>query len=171
LKRRGLSNIFYLDDKSGGFKPVVSNESLAQCFGEALVTWVANRELMGQESDFIPISLSSLFANDHLLYSVFLIAATNTFVRFMHFRFGSHYAELISTITAEDQEALIMDSEKDSYVHVRVSEWFNLQSSRGRRTALCHVLALLRWHDAHNSTSKLGRTSESDTSMDESDSG
>lgn len=33
----------------GEVEPCMSNETLAQCFGEAVVAWNANRELSGQE--------------------------------------------------------------------------------------------------------------------------
>jgi hypothetical protein len=71
-----------------------------------------------------------------------------SFLRFMHFRFGSHYAEYIDTIDEMVQKTLINDSGKDTFVRVQRSKWFNLQAGDGRRMALCHVLALLRWHDA-----------------------
>lgn len=39
----------HIDDNSREIRPVVSNETLAQYFGEAIVTWTANRQLLGQE--------------------------------------------------------------------------------------------------------------------------
>ncbi|KJZ76407.1 hypothetical protein HIM_04136 [Hirsutella minnesotensis 3608] len=149
----------HIDDKSGEIHPIVSNETLAQCFGEAIVAWTANRQLLGQ---------------DYRRCSVFLIAAASTFVRFVHFQFGSHYADLLDATDAEAQEALIADGEKDTYVQMRSSKWLNLQTSQGRRIALCHVLALLRWHGEHSFGAEMAQTSmapgDSDTSMDETDS-
>jgi len=80
-------------------------------------------------------------------YSVFLIAAINTFLRFLHFRFGSHYEEYLDCISEQTQKDLIQDENRDTFVHMSSIAWFNLQSSEGRRIALCHIMALLRWHD------------------------
>ena len=33
------------------------------------------------------------------------------------------------------------------------TKWLNLQSSEGRRTALCNIMALLRWHISRGSSS------------------
>ncbi|KND86212.1 hypothetical protein TOPH_09155 [Tolypocladium ophioglossoides CBS 100239] len=139
LEAKRAFKYLHIDDKSEEVRPVVSNETLAQCFGEAIITWTAKRKSMGQEL---------------LPRSVFLIAAASTFLRFLHCHFGSHYAELVDATEGEDQKALIADSEKDTYVYMQSSKWLNLQSTRGRRIALCHVLALLRWHDEHESSSE-----------------
>ncbi|KAK4075265.1 hypothetical protein Purlil1_12695 [Purpureocillium lilacinum] len=155
---------------TGETRPVVSNEVLAQCFGEAVVAWMANRRLIGQESDLIrslsfSFSLSSS-ADDHSLRSVFLITASNTFLRFVHFRFGSHYAELVDSTDMATQQALVADINKDTCVHMQCSKWFNLQAAQGRRAALCHVLALLRWHDnaAEVLNNEVGKGSSDDDS-------
>lgn len=37
---------------TGETRPIVSNEVVAQCFGEAVATWVANRDSIGQESGY-----------------------------------------------------------------------------------------------------------------------
>ena len=92
----------------------------------------------------------SQWLTEGVSYSVLGIAAANTFLRFMHFRFGSHYAEYIDTIDETVQKTLINDSGKDTFVRMQSSKWFNLQAGDGRRMALCHVLALLRWHDAQD---------------------
>jgi hypothetical protein len=80
--------------------------------------------------------------------SVFLIAATNVYVRFMHFRFGADYAAYLNARDLAAQEALVNDASRDTFVHLQCTKWFNLGSVKGRRDTLCHVLALLRWHDA-----------------------
>lgn len=41
----------HVDKVTGVIKPIVSNETMAQCFGEALITWKANRQRLRQESD------------------------------------------------------------------------------------------------------------------------
>lgn len=46
-----------VDNATGEIKPIVSNETLAQCLGEAVITWKANRRLVGQESDLLHSSL------------------------------------------------------------------------------------------------------------------
>lgn len=81
---------------------------------------------------------------------VYLIAATNTFIRFVHFKFGSDYHECIDAETESIQRALVDDDDKDTFVHMHSSKWFNLQALEDRRSALCHVLALIRWHDEQN---------------------
>jgi hypothetical protein len=80
--------------------------------------------------------------------SVFLIAATNVYVRFMHFCFGADYAAYLNARDLAAQEALVNDASRDTFVHLQCTKWFNLGSVKGRRDTLCHVLALLRWHDA-----------------------
>ncbi|KAK3291877.1 uncharacterized protein B0H64DRAFT_468637 [Chaetomium fimeti] len=119
----------HFDDQTGKSKPIVSNETLAQYLGEAVITWKANRNLLAQD--------------------VFLIAATNVYVRFVHFRFGSDYEQYVDATNVEVQRALVDDPARDTCVHMQATKWFNLASARGRRGALCHVLALLRWHQAH----------------------
>ncbi|PLN79114.1 hypothetical protein BDW42DRAFT_201838 [Aspergillus taichungensis] len=80
------------------------------------------------------------------LAHVFLIASTSTFIRFVHFKFGSGYEEYIAAATKEDQRVLVDDETKDIFAYMSSTKWFNLQSPEGRRVALCHILALLRWH-------------------------
>ncbi|KAJ5471928.1 hypothetical protein N7539_008497 [Penicillium diatomitis] len=67
LEAKRAFKYIHSDDRTGDCKPVVSNETLAQYLGEAVITWRANRDLLGQEE---------------YTGSVFLIAATNTFLRF-----------------------------------------------------------------------------------------
>lgn len=43
---------------------------------------------------------------------------------------------------------IINDEGKEAFVYMQSTRWFNLQSREGRRVALCHVLSLVRWHDA-----------------------
>lgn len=83
--------------------------------------------------------------------SVFLIAATNTFIRFVHFEFGSHYGEYIDAASEHLQRTLADDEDKDTFVHMHSTKWFNLQSPEGRKSALCHILALVKWHERSDS--------------------
>ena len=85
---------------------------------QAVITWKANQQLVGQGSDLLHSSLIChvLLLTAYLCRSVFLIAAANTFLRFIHFRFGSHYAEYIDAIGGSAQEALLRDSGKDTLV-------------------------------------------------------
>lgn len=43
---------------------------------------------------------------------------------------------------------MIHNADKEKFVHMRRTRWFNLETPRARYDALCHVLALVRWHDA-----------------------
>lgn len=93
----------------------------------------------------------------------------------MHFHFGSHYAEYIDSIDETVQKTFINDNGMDTFVRMQSSKWFNLQSSDGRRMALCHVLALLRWHEAQEKTRSQAaydstESSDSDYSMESDDS-
>lgn len=115
------------DDKS---HPVVTDETLAPYLGEAVITWHGNRSFLDRD--------------------VFVIAVSNTFVRFIHFHFGADYEEYLNA-NDKDQRILVKDTSKDTYVYGRFSKWFNLETKDGRKDALCHVLALLRWHDDHPS--------------------
>ncbi|GAM89634.1 hypothetical protein ANO11243_076730 [Dothideomycetidae sp. 11243] len=120
------------DGDESQISSTVANNMLAQCFREAFVAWNAKREVLGQD--------------------VFLIIGAGTCIRFMHFRFGSDYAEYIDAPNATAEVALLADKNKDTCVHLQSSQWFNLQSRDGRRKALCHLLALLRWHDSNDAT-------------------
>jgi len=71
-------------------------------------------------------------------------------VRFIHFKFGRDYAEYVDALDETAQIELINDEEKDACVYMHSTKWFNLQLQEGRRIALCHILALLRWHDAQD---------------------
>lgn len=75
-----------------------------------------------------------------------------------------HYAEYIDAIDETTQRAIIDDKEKDTFVRMYSTEWFNLLSNKGRREALCHILALLRWHEMNNTL--LEEAPESLTSED-----
>ena len=81
---------------------------------------------------------------------MFLIAICSTFVRFIHFRFGDHYGDYLDATNKVEQIHLINDKSKDTCVYMRSTRWFNLQASEGRRLAVCHTLALLRWHGAQD---------------------
>lgn len=83
------------------------------------------------------------------LLSVFLVAATSTFVRFMHFKFGSQYRHYLDAKSERQQQRLVDQDgrDNDTFVGMESSEWYNLQSSEGRKAAICHTLALLRWHE------------------------
>lgn len=48
--------------------------------------------------------------------SVFLIAATNTFIRFLHFTFGREYREYLDAEGVDEQKELAQDSEKDTSI-------------------------------------------------------
>ncbi|GAB1313422.1 hypothetical protein MFIFM68171_03632 [Madurella fahalii] len=113
-------------EEKDSYIPVVSDENLAQCLGEAIVTWKANYDRLGN--------------------GIFLIAATNTFIRFIRFTFGRDYLEYLDANNKDTQQALVDDPEKYVCVYMQTTKWLNLQSSEGRRIALCHVLALVAWH-------------------------
>jgi hypothetical protein len=55
--------------------------------------------------------------------------------------------EYLDASTENSQRELINDGQKDTFVYMNSSKWCNLQTGEGRRIALCHVLALLRWQD------------------------
>ncbi|KAK3364190.1 hypothetical protein B0T25DRAFT_598066 [Lasiosphaeria hispida] len=125
--KRAFTHVEF-DKRTDDFRPTVSDGNLAQYLGEAIITWKANPEL--------------------LPHSVFLIAATNTFMRFIQFSFSRDYLEYLDALDVETQLEIINDPERAVFVSMQSSRWMNLQSSLGRRAALCHVLALLRWHNA-----------------------
>ncbi|KAK0627105.1 hypothetical protein B0T14DRAFT_562940 [Immersiella caudata] len=63
------------------------------------------------------------------------------------------------------------DPGKEVFVAMQSSTWFNLQSPDGRRAALCHILALLRWHAAQGSMHHGGDTDLDDGDSDDMDIG
>lgn len=86
-------------------------------------------------------------ADVSLASSVFLIAATNTFVRFLHFTFGRDYLDYLDAPSVDEQKALAQDPNKDVTVCMHSTKWLNLQSRDARRDALCHVIALVAWYE------------------------
>ncbi|KXX82373.1 hypothetical protein MMYC01_201286 [Madurella mycetomatis] len=123
--KRAFQHIRF-EERSGNYTPTVSNAHLAQYLGEAVVTWKDNQE--------------------YLANGVFLIAATSTFIRFIHFTFGRDYMEYLDAPDQETQIDLANDDERDAFAYMHSTDWFNLQLPEGRRIALCHILALVRWH-------------------------
>ncbi|KAH7247243.1 uncharacterized protein BKA55DRAFT_514584 [Fusarium redolens] len=115
------------NEKENKHVPVLSNEYLAQYLGEAVITWGSNQQLLGD--------------------GIFVVAAVGTFVRFIRYEFGCNYAEYLSATTLNGQLDIISDPGKDTFVHMHGTRWFNIQSSEGRRGALCCLLALHRWFD------------------------
>ncbi|KAK0736568.1 hypothetical protein B0T21DRAFT_367191 [Apiosordaria backusii] len=118
------------EETTGSYIPCVSNEHLAQYLGEAVITWKGNQEYLGND--------------------VFLIAATNIFIRFIHFAFGRDYMEYLDAVDERTQIDLANNDDKDAFVYMHSTGWFDLQTQEGRRIALCHILALLRWHNAED---------------------
>jgi hypothetical protein len=90
-------------------------------------------------------------------------------VRFINFKFGRDYAEYIDAVNETAQIELINDEKKDVCVYMHSTKWFNLQSQEGRRIALCHLLALLRWHDAHDAQDALHSQTTDDAMGPEDD--
>lgn len=105
--------------------------------------------------------------------SVFLLAATNTFLRFIHFKFGSHYGEYVDAASEMTQKTLVDDENRDTFIYMHSTKWFNLQSPGGRKSALCHILAMVRWHDERNTIlfpvvdDSSGPEDDSDLSMED----
>ncbi|KAJ9155544.1 hypothetical protein NKR23_g2112 [Pleurostoma richardsiae] len=136
------------DDKSGRYKPIVPTDNLAQCLGEAVIAWKEHQQL--------------------LRHGVFLVAATNTFLRFIHFKFGRDYAEYLDASDEATQKHIANDQDKDTFVYMHGTEWFNIQSREGRQAVLCHILAILRWHDDHElSRGRASAEEDSDQDYDE----
>ena len=96
-----------------------------------------------------------------MVCSIFLITATNTFIRFIRFSFGRDYEEYLRAESEKAQLEIVDDGDMDAFVYMESTKWFNLQSGDGRRRALCHVLALLRWHDQEQKQEGWGYRSES----------
>ncbi|CAH0014517.1 unnamed protein product [Clonostachys rhizophaga] len=87
----------YFDEKREEHVPLILNENLAQWLGEAIVTWKANMDVL-QNGNF---------------YSVFMIAASNTFVHFLHSSFGKDYLEYLDAMDEAEQRDIIGDEDKD----------------------------------------------------------
>lgn len=85
-------------------------------------------------------------------------------MRFIHFRFGKDYLDYLDATDGDAQRELINDQRKDTCVHMHSTKWFNLQFPEGRRTALCHVLALVRWH---GDTGSMGEDQQSSNDDDD----
>ena len=81
---------------------------------------------------------------------VFIIAATSTFVRFTRFTFGKDYLAYLDAATKSAQQEIIKNKTKDACAYVENSNWFNLQTKEGRKAAMCHILALLRWQEVND---------------------
>lgn len=49
LEAKRAFKYIHIDNRTEEIRPIVSNETVAQCLGEAVITWKANRELLQQE--------------------------------------------------------------------------------------------------------------------------
>lgn len=58
--------------------------------------------------------------------------------------------EYLGARDEETQVDLANDDERDAFVYMNSTDWLNLQLPEGRRVALCHILALVRWHEAED---------------------
>ncbi|KAK4034691.1 hypothetical protein C8A01DRAFT_38850 [Parachaetomium inaequale] len=67
-----------------------------------------------------------------IFFFTILIAATNTYVRFVHFHFGADYEAYLDARSVATQEALINDDSRDALVYMQCTNWFNLQSFNGK---------------------------------------
>lgn len=157
----------YFDEKTESYEPVTSNEHLAQCFGEAVITWKGNRKSIGDKYVGLVNQCQELLLTPDLLGSVFVVAATNTFLRFCHFRFGPAYMQYLDAKDEMSQKQLAENMPEDTCVYVELSDHFNIQSPKGRRAALCHTFALIQWHDNQRNR----RNSERDDDDDDNDTG
>ncbi|KAI0399639.1 hypothetical protein F4802DRAFT_602827 [Xylaria palmicola] len=140
----------YSEDKAGRYMPIISNQNLAQYLGEAVITWKENQKFLQR--------------------GVFLIAATNTFVRFLHFRFGRDYSDYLDAIDKQAQMRIVNDEQRDPHAYMHSTRWLNLQSGEGRKNALCHILALIRWHEDFTESNSQGSAYRSEDSGSDSDS-
>ncbi|RAL04870.1 uncharacterized protein BO80DRAFT_422102 [Aspergillus ibericus CBS 121593] len=125
LEAKKAFKSMYIEERTGRSMPRVSNETLAQYLGEALVAWRANRDFLNQD--------------------VFLIVGTNAFVRFINFKFNTGYEEYLDAESEAAQTAVVQRGDGNVFAYMHSTKWFCLQSSEGREAALCHVLALIRW--------------------------
>ncbi|PLN82507.1 hypothetical protein BDW42DRAFT_200397 [Aspergillus taichungensis] len=130
LEAKKAFKTIHIDEQTRRVQPVVSNETLAQYLGEAIAAWRANQKL--QQED------------------VFLIAGTNTFMRFVHFRFGVDYAEYMDATSETAQSILAANKDKDTFIYMHSTKWFNLQPHDDRKSALCHILAIIKWQNRRN---------------------
>ncbi|KAG8407979.1 hypothetical protein J3459_018294 [Metarhizium acridum] len=137
----------HIDPQTGRSSPVVSNNTIAQYLGEAVLAWRANRDVLGQ--------------------NVFLIAVSNTFMSFIHFSFGADYDEYLDATTIEDQRRLVNKKKKDTFVRMHRTKWFDLRMSEGREIAMCHVLMLVWWHATQDADVVASDADMSDPSSDE----
>lgn len=80
--------------------------------------------------------------------SVFTIAATGTWVQFLHFEFDSHYRSFIDPPNATTSRACVAAHGDETFVRMKCTNWFDLRAAKGRKIAMCHVLAILRFHEA-----------------------
>ncbi|ATY61328.1 hypothetical protein A9K55_005861 [Cordyceps militaris] len=123
--KRAFKHIYI--DATGKASPIISDDTLAQYLGEAVLTWRANQILRKR--------------------GVILVAVCGTFIRFVHFSFGRRYLEYLDATTADEQKQLIGESPGDTCVTMESSKWYNLEESGGRKAALCHLLVLPLWHE------------------------
>lgn len=53
------------------------------------------------------------------------------------------------------------DPGRDAFVYMQSTKWFNLQTPKERKVALCHIMALLRWHDLEEGRKDIAASNES----------
>lgn len=66
-------------------------------------------------------------------------------MRFLHFRFGDRYHDYLHADSAE-QRSLVENAPEETCVLMLRTRDFNIEQREGRRAALCHILALAKWH-------------------------
>ncbi|EFY95416.1 hypothetical protein X797_011015 [Metarhizium robertsii] len=156
-----------IDPRTGRSSPVVSNDTIAQYLGEAVLAWRANRDLLGRKLVSLCYCNGPTYRFADEFTSVFLIAISNTFIRFIHFSFGADYDEYLDATTKADQKRLVENKKKDTFVRMHRTKWFDLRMSEGREIAMCHVLMLVWWHANQGADVVVSDAEMSDLSSDE----
>lgn len=126
-------------------KPTVSDGSLAQMVGQALLshryhTISASRQVIIA----FPSFASPLIYDLSLIKrpSVITIHAARHYVKFFHFEVSPFYLESFEELSP------VAPGDTESYLLVNTSEWFDIATKRGREMTVRHLLALVKWAQA-----------------------
>ncbi|XWX00654.1 hypothetical protein V2A60_008675 [Cordyceps javanica] len=119
--KRASQNLFY-NNRSESYRPVLTIQLFAQVVGEAVTTWKH-------------YSHTGLFHG-----GVYSYICNGSFIRFLHFDFGSRYEGYLDAPTENEQLDIVQDYPEDTCVRVSSTKWLDLEEPKDVIRSICHIL-------------------------------
>ncbi|PMB65191.1 hypothetical protein BM221_008547 [Beauveria bassiana] len=85
--------------------------------------------------------------------SVYSYICNGTFIRFLHFDFGSRYEEYLDAPTENEQLDIVQDYPEDTCVRVSSTKWLDLEEPKDVIHSICHILTrvMMEGHESEES--------------------